>query len=104
MKRLILLAVLVFFFACSKDDDEIYSVLFGINDPNYPTRYQKLTSLEREAKQKEFEQGQFTFAEIDSFGFVGWSYNIDYEVRKQLYSKQFTDVAGLVTEAKLYLV
>ncbi len=91
-------------FACSKEDGEINSVLFGISDPNYPTRYQKLTPLERESKQKEFEQGQFTFAEIDSFGFVGWSYNSDYEVRKQLYRNQFTDVAGLITEAKLYLV
>ncbi len=91
-------------FSCSKNEDEVYSVLFEINDSNYPTRYRKLTPLERENKQKEFEQGQFTFAEIDSFGFVGWSYNSDYEDRKQLYSNKFVDVAGLITEAKLYLV
>lgn len=104
MKRIFLLAVLVFIFACSKEDEEVYSVLFEIADPNYPTRYRKLTPHERENKQKEFEQGQFTFAEIDSFGFVGWSYNNDYEVRKQLYKNQFSDVAGLITSVKLYLV
>jgi hypothetical protein len=104
MKRILLFLALVILFGCNNDEDEIYSVLFGINDSNYPTRYRKLTPLERENKQKAFEQGQFTFAEIDSFGFVGWSYNSDYEVRKQLYSNQFTDVATLITEAKLYLV
>lgn len=104
MKRIVILLLVASIFSCSKNEDEIYSVLFGINDPNYPTRFRKLTPLERENKQKEFEQGQFTFAEIDSFGFVGWSYNSDYEVRKQLYSNQFTDVSALITEAKLYLV
>jgi hypothetical protein len=104
MKRIVILLLVAFVLSCSKNEDEIYSVLFGINDPNYPTRYRKLTPLERENKQKAFEQGQFTFAEIDSFGFVGWSYNSDYEVRKQLYSNQFTDVSALITEAKLYLV
>jgi len=104
MKRILLFLALVILFGCNKNEDEIYSVLFDINDSNYPTRYRKLSPLERENKQKEFEQGQFTFAEIDSFGFVGWSYNSDYEVRKQLYKNQFTDVATLITEAKLYLV
>lgn len=104
MKRIVILLLFAFVLSCSKNEDEIYSVLFGINDPNYPTRYRKLSPPERENKQKEFEQGQFTFAEIDSFGFVGWSYNSDYEVRKQLYSNQFTDVSALMTEAKLYLV
>lgn len=104
MKRIFLLLLVAFIFSCSKNEDEIYSVLLENADPNYPTRYRKLTPLERENKQKEFEQGQFTFAEIDSFGFVGWSYNSDYEVRKQLYKNQFTNVAGLITSAKLYLV
>lgn len=104
MKKIVIFLIVSSIFSCSKNEDEIYSLLFGINDPNYSTRFRKLTLAERENKQKVFEQGQFTFAEIDSFGFVGWSYNSDFEVRKKLYKNYFTDVAGLVKSAKLYLV
>jgi hypothetical protein len=40
---------------------------------------------------------------FDSFGFVGWSYDDDFEVRKQLYSAQFSNIIALTTLIKLYL-
>ena len=88
---------------CSKDELQTEEVLFKNNDYNYPTSIKKLSKTEVEKRQREFEEGQLTFSLIDSFGFVGWSYDDDFEVRKQLYSKQFSDINALTTLIKLYL-
>jgi hypothetical protein len=104
MKNLICLLFLVFLSGCSKDDIPENEKLFRITDSNYPTSFKKLTPAQQQQQQTEFEEGQITFSLIDSFGFVGWSYDDDFEIRKQLYEKQFSDVSGLITSVKEYLL
>ena len=104
MKNLIWLLLLVFLYGCSKDEIPGNNILFRITNYNYPTSFKKLTPQQQQQTQYEFEKGQITFSLIDSFGFVGWSYDDDFEIRKQLYEKQFSDVFDLVTSAKEYLL
>ena len=103
MKKLIWLFLPVFIFGCSKDEMLEDGILFRITDPNYPTSYRKLSLAEQQQKQQEFEKGQITFSLIDSFGFVGWSFEDDFDLRKQLYVQQFSDVPALIKSVKLYL-
>lgn len=103
MKNLLWLFVVLFLFGCNKDEMD-NELLFQITDSNYPTSYPKLSLAEQQQKQAEFEQGQVIFSVIDSFGFVGWSFNDDYEIRKQLHSSTFSDIDGLVKAVKTYLV
>ena len=103
MKNLILFFLLFFIVGCSKDDIPENEYHFRITDPFYPTSYRKLTAAEQQQKQSEFEEGQITFSLIDSFGFVGWNYDDDFDLRKQLYQRQFSDVSALITSVKLYM-
>jgi len=103
MRNQIILLLILFLLGCSKDELQTEDTLFKNNDHNYPTSIKKLSKTEIEKRQKEFEEGQLTFSLIDSFGFVGWSYDDDFEVRKQLYSEQFSNINSLTTLIKLYL-
>ena len=103
MRNQIILLLILFLLGCSKNELQTENTLFKNNDHNYPTSFKKLSKPEIEKRQKEFEEGQLTFSLIDSFGFVGWSYDDDFEVRKQLYSKQFSNINALSTSIKLYL-
>jgi len=96
MRNQAILLLILFLLGCSKDE-------LQNNDHNYPTSIKKLSKTEIGKRQKEFEEGQITFSLIDSFGFVGWSYDDDFEVRKKLYSKQFSNINALTTIVKLYL-
>ena len=104
MKNRAWLLILLFVVSCNNDEFSDTELSFRISDSNYPTSFKKLTPQQQKQKQAEFEKGQVTFSEIDSFGFVGWSFNDDYEIRKALYKTQFSDAAGLTNLVKLYLV
>lgn len=103
MQKTIILLLILFLAGCSKDEQQTDDILFKNNDRNYPTSFKKLSKTEIEKRQQEFEEGQFTFSLIDSFGFVGWSYEDDFAARKQLYFEQFSDVDELTTKVKQYL-
>ncbi len=104
MRNQIILLSILFLFGCSKDELQTESILFENNDQNYPTSFKKLSTDEIKARQKEFEEGQVTFSLIDSFGFVGWSSEDNYEKRKQLHSTIFTDIGELTKLVKQYFV
>ena len=104
MKNLVWLLIFLFIISCNNDEFSETELLFRISDSNYPTGFNKLTQQQQKQKQAEFEKGQVTFSEIDSFGFVGWSFNDDFEIRKALYKTQFSDAAELTTLVKLYMV
>ena len=104
MKSLISLILLLFLFSCNKNDIPDNNILFRNTNYHYPTSYRKLTPAEQKQKQREFEQSQITFSVIDSFGFVGWSFDDDYEKRKQLHSSIFSDIDGLTNLVKQYLI
>ncbi len=103
MKNLCWLIFFIFLLGCSKDEIPEKNILFKITDSNYPVSYKKLTPQQQKQKQEEFEKGQITFSLIDSFGFVGWSFEDDFELRKQLYEKQFSDISNLIASIKKYL-
>jgi len=103
MKNQFVLISFVFILGCTNNDLPDEDLLFKNDDRNYPTSFKKISKTEIEKRQAEFEKGQVTFSEIDSFGFVGWSFNDDYEIRKALYKTQFSDAAELTTLVKLYL-
>lgn len=104
MRNQIALISLLFIMGCSVNDLADEDLLFKNDDINYPTSFQKIPKAEIEKKQAEFENGQITFSEIDSFGFIGWSFNDDFETRKALYKTRFSNISQLITSAKLYLV
>lgn len=102
MRKLAFFVFIIVLLGCSKDDDFDDDLLFQITDSNYPTFYQKLSDNEIEEYQNNFEEGNITFSLIDSFGFVGWSYEDDFEVRKNLHEKQFSDASALLKMIKLF--
>lgn len=104
MKNQIAFISFLFILGCTSNDLVDEDLLFRNDDRNYPTSFQKISKTEIEKRQAEFEKGQITFSEIDSFGFVGWSFNDDFETRKTLYKTAFSNTNQLITSAKLYLV
>jgi hypothetical protein len=104
MKKTIYFLLFLFLLGCNKDEISDNNILFRITNYNYPTSYRKLSPAEQKQKQREFEQSQITFSVIDSFGFVGWSFDDDYEKRKQLHSSTFSDIDGLTNLVKQYLI
>lgn len=104
MKNQFVLISLVFILGCTNNDLPDEDLLFKNDDRNYPTSFKKISKTEIEKRQVEFEKGQVTFSEIDSFGFVGWSFNDNFETRKALYKTQFSNTTELITSVKLYLV
>ena len=104
MRVLFFFILLVFVLACTKENEIENKLLFRNTDKNYPTVFPKLSDKEIEKRQNEFENNQITFSRIDSFGFVGWSFNDDFEIRKQLHKSTFSDVNALTKRVKQYLV
>lgn len=104
MRNLILLLFLLCLLSCKKEEITQMDNLFEITDSNYPTSFRKLTSEELQLKQSEFEKDHISFSLIDSFGFVGWDYDDDFELRRSLFKNPILTVPEMISMVKNYLL